>query len=423
MFKNLKIKKFRRTRQKGAAMLVFLVFVLFISLAIISGLASSSLRQFNLVNNLLRSNQSFFLSESGIEDAYFRLKNAQPIDSSEIITLNGNTVNTSITDSAYNEKTITALGDISSRQRVNELTLNPGTGLSFNYGIQAGLGGFVIGNAIVNGNVFSNGTVVGGNGATVTGSAFSAGASGLIDNINIGTGGIGDARANTVRDSDISGNLYCQIGTGNNKSCDTGEDNPDVVDMPVTQAMIDEWKTSAEEGGIILGNVTISAPTALGPKKITGNLAIDADLTITGTIYVLGNITTNNGAHVSLDSSFGSLGGVVITDGRATLSNNVQFYGSGSEGSYVLLISTSICPTGCSGLNAIEILNNVGAVLVNGQYGTVHLNNNVELSEVVGERIIIDNSAEVNYLSGLANVNFYSGPSGGWNVETWKEVE
>ena len=138
---------------------------------------------------------------------------------------------------------------------------------------------------------------------------------------------------------------------------------------------------------------------------------------------MLGNITTNNGAHVSLDSSFGSLGGVVITDGRATLSNNVQFYGSGSEGSYVLLISTSICPTGCSGLNAIEILNNVGAVLVNGQYGTVHLNNNVELSEVVGERIIIDNSAEVNYLSGLANVNFYSGPSGGWNVETWKEVE
>ena len=79
-------------------MLVFLVFALFISLAIISGLASSSLRQFNLVNNLLRSNQSFFLSESGIEDAYFRLKNAQPIDSSEIITLNGNTVNTSITD-------------------------------------------------------------------------------------------------------------------------------------------------------------------------------------------------------------------------------------------------------------------------------------------------------------------------------------
>ena len=169
--------------------------------------------------------------------------------------------------------------------------------------------------------------------------------------------------------------------------------------------------------------MTISSPTVLGPKKITGNLAINEDVTITGTIYVVGNITTNNGAQVTLDSSYGPTGGIIITDGRVTLSNNVEFFGSGSSGSYVLLVTTSVCPTGCSGLNALEILNNVGAILVSAQNGTVHLNNNVELNEVVGYKIIIDNSAEVNYTSGLASASFTSGPSGGWDIKSWKEVK
>src|SRR6185436_4355395 len=110
---------------------------------------------------------------------------------------------------------------------------------------------------------------------------------------------------------------------------------------------------------------------------------------------------------------------IIVTDGRVTLSNNVMFYGSGSTGSYVLLATTSTCPTSCSGANALEILNNVGAILVNAQNGTVHLNNNVELSEVVGYKIIIDNSAEVTYILGLANTAFTSGPSGGWNIKSW----
>ena len=63
--------------------------------------------------------------------------------------------------------------------------LGTGDGVSFNYGIQSGVGGFVIGNAVINGNVYSNGTIEGANGATVTGSAFAVGASGFIDNVDV----------------------------------------------------------------------------------------------------------------------------------------------------------------------------------------------------------------------------------------------
>lgn len=417
-------KDFKKIRKNsGAAMLISVVFFLFISLAIISGLVSPAVREFKIASDFIKSRQSFFLSESAIEDAYFRLKTNLALGSSDTLTLGDNSATAVITDSGYNEKTISSLGDVNSLHRKNEVVLNTGDGVSFSYGIQAGMGGFTIGNATVNGNVYSNGTIVGENGATVTGSAFSAGPSGLIDNVDIGQTGAGDARAHVVTNSTVVGNLYCQSGTGNNKSCNTSQPDPSAVSMPITEAMFDKWKADAELGGTIEGDLTISAPTSLGPKKINGNLAINGDINITGTIYVVGNITTNNGAIVSLDSSYGPTGGIIITDGRVVLSNNVQFFGSGSEGTYVLLASTSSCPSGCSGANAIDILNNVGAILVSAQNGTVHLNNNVELNEVVGNRIIIDNSAEVTYLSGLASTLFTSGPSGGWNIESWKEVK
>jgi hypothetical protein len=418
---NLHFKKINT--QSGAAMLLSVIFFLFISLAIVFGLVSPSIREFRIASDSLKSRQSFFLSESVVEDAYYRLKTAKTIGATDTITLDGNSATASITDSAYNEKTISSLGDVFSRQRKNQLVLHTGQGVSFNYGIQSGLGGFVLGNAVVNGNVYSNGTITGANGATITGTAVSAGAGGLIDNIDVGQNGTGNAIAHRVINSTIAGTLFCQTGSANNKSCNTSQADPAYVDMPITQAMLDKWKADALLGGTVSGNLTISSPTSLGPKKITGNLAINDDITITGTIHVVGNITTNNNAQISLDSSYGGNGGIIVVDGRATLSNNAEFHGSGVAGTFVLLASTSTCPVGCSGQNALEILNNVGAILVNAQNGTVHLNNNVELNEVVGYTIDIDNGAVINYTSGLVNTYFTSGPSGGWNITSWQEVK
>lgn len=409
--------------QSGAAMLISVVFFLFISLAIIAGLVSPSVREFRNANEYLQSKQSALLSESGAEDVYFRLKNALTVDAEETLSLNGNTATTTVVDSGYNEKTISAQGDVNLRERTHQLVLDTGEGVSFSYGIQTGLGGFVMGNATVNGNVYSNGTITGANGALISGSAFSASAGGLIDNVDVGQNGIGTAWAHTVRNSTIAGTLYCQTGSGNNKSCNTSASDPEPVDMPITEAMMDQWKADAALGDTITGNLTISTPTTLGPKKITGNLAINDDLTITGTIYVMGNITTQNGAHISLSPSYGPTGGIIISDGQVNLNNNVLFFGSGSSGSYVLLVTTSACPTGCGSVDAIEIDNNVGAILVSAQNGTVHLHNGVSLNEVAGYKIVLNNNATVNYISGLANTSFTSGPSGGWNIKSWQEVE
>lgn len=413
----------KKNNQKGAAMLVSVIFFIFISLAILTGLTSPIVREFRNTTDLIRSRQSFVLSESGVEDVYYRYKTAKVVTASESLTLDNNTVVTTTTDSGFNQKTITGLGDVSSRQRKTEIRITPGDGIAFNYGIQTGQGGFYMSNnSGINGNVYSNGLISGAPGAYISGTAVAAG-SGTISNLVVGSGTTGNAWAHTVTSSTVYGNLYCQTGSGNNKLCNTSQGDAPTTSYPVTDQMIADWKADAELGGTVTGNLTISSPTSLGPKKITGNLIINKDLTITGTIYVMGNITTGNNVNVSLSSSYGGTGGIIVVDGTVDLSNNVVFQGSGTSNTYVLLITTSECPTGCGSTNALEVANNVGAVILNAQKGTTHINNNVTLNAVTAYKIVMDNNVVINYLTGLADTSFSSGPSGGWNILLWKEVK
>lgn len=419
-------KKYKKIQKnKGAAMLVAVIFFLFISIAVSAGLVAPTVKEFAVAKDSVVSKQSYFLSESGVEDAYYRLNHALPISNSVTLSLGGNTVVTQITNSGYNEKTIISNGDVFNRKRKNEMILSTGTGIAFNYGIQTGQGGFSIYNATVVGNVYSDGSILGlHNDSTITGTAISSGPTGLIDNMNIGMVGAGNAQAHTVSDSIVQGTIYCQSGSGNNKICNTSLPDPEAVPMPITQEMIDQWKIDAALGGTVNGNLTISSPTQLGPKKITGNLTLNANVTLTGTVYVMGRIFTANGVHVSLSPSYGATGGIVLTDGYVDLSNNVIFEGSGTSNTFVMLVTTSDCPSaGCLGINALEIANNVGAVILIAQNGTAHINNRVTLNEIVANRIIMDNNAVVEYLSGLANTAFTSGPSGGWSIKTWKEIK
>ena len=171
----------------GQAMLISIIFFLFISLAIISGLVTPAVREFKVANDLIKSRQSFFLSESAVEDSYFRLKNAINIGTTNTVTLGDNFATATITDSGYNEKTVSALGDVNSRQRNNELVLTTGTGVSFSYGVQSGTGGFTMANnSIVNGSVYSNGNITGS--GSITGTALSANSGALVADQTNGSG-------------------------------------------------------------------------------------------------------------------------------------------------------------------------------------------------------------------------------------------
>ncbi len=327
-----------------------------------------------------------------------------------------------------NIKQIISLGDVGGLQRKTSLRLLTGSGEVFKYGTQAGQGGFVFqNNSHVNGSLYSNGNIIGSNNAYITGDAYVAGSTGLILNMDIGHGGtIANAHAHTVTNSSVAGTIYCQSGSGNNKACNTSEADPLPEDLPLSDDTIDGWEADATAGGTTSGNVTISTPTSMGPRKINGDLTINSTLTLLNTVYVTGNVTITG--TVKLDSSYGSTSGIIIADGYIIINNGVVFQDSGTTGSYILLLSNSACDSSmysspCNGHNAIEVSNNSSLSIINAQQGTVYFSNNAGVKEAVGNKIELKNNVEVSYGSGLINVNFTSGPAGSWALDSWAESE
>ena len=160
--------------QSGAAMLVSVIFFLFLCLAIITGLVAPTVREFKNSRINLNSKQSYFLAESGSEDAVYRTLTGKTIGTSETISLNNNSVTTSISTLFGNSKQITSLSDIFGYQRKTSISLDSGAGVAFNYGLQAGNGGVNIdGGSTVNGNIYSNANI-NAISATINGTAVAA---------------------------------------------------------------------------------------------------------------------------------------------------------------------------------------------------------------------------------------------------------
>ncbi|MBI3305821.1 hypothetical protein HYZ82_01655 [Candidatus Nomurabacteria bacterium] len=378
-----KIKR-KINNQAGAAMLISVIFFLFISLAIISGLAIPSIRDFRSANMNLNSKQSYFLAESGSEDAIYRIKNGMAIGTNETITLDLNEATTTITDVDTSTKQIISLGDVSSYERKTNITLSAGVGISFHYGIQVGQGGFQLSNnAGVNGNVYSNSDISGSNGSFITGDAFAVG---TVSGVNVGG----------------------QTQTGVSSE-----------DFPISDDQITTWKDEAAAEGTI-GSQTLSGTgNFLGPKKIQGNLTLSnsAELTVNGTLWITGNLTLSNNSIVRLAPQYGSGDSIIIVDGVSTLSNGSDFYGSGAAESYVILLSTS------SSGSAVVLSNNATAVILYAPNGTIQLGNSAQVKQITARTISLSNNAIINYEQGLISAAFSSGPSGGWVIDSWGESE
>ncbi len=173
-------------KNKGAAMLLSVIFFLFISLATISGVVSPVVANYQNNNVNLNSKKAFYLAESGVEDAVYRISTSKPISSTENLSLDGQTTTTNIT-TLGNQKTIESTGVFSRANRIINTSLVTGGGIAFNYGLQAGNGGIIMdGGASLIGNIYSNGNVSAVS-ADVTGSVIAAdGANLSINTENVG---------------------------------------------------------------------------------------------------------------------------------------------------------------------------------------------------------------------------------------------
>jgi hypothetical protein len=437
------MKKFSLHLEQGQAMMIATVFFLVVSLTVIYGLVGPVLRQEQTVANLFNSRGGYYVAEAGVEDALYRLESGKSVGASYTLALNGGTTTVTLTNTTTG-KDILSSGSVVSDVRKVQTSVEFGTGISFHYGIQSGRGGFTLQNSSsITGNVYSGGTVSGG-GNMIYGDVVSSGAAGQI----YGVHATGSAYAHFLGKSGASAttidrNGYYQTkvnatvsGTSFPGSADLGD-----VDLPISDAQISSWESDALAGGTMLSSecdtfssntCTITSNKTLGPKKIPFNLTIKgATITIAGQIWVTGNITVLTQSAIKMDPNLGSTNVAVIADDASnrltgsiiSVNQGATFQNSGTVGSFVFLISMNNSAENGGSVQAVQLNQGASALVAYATHGLINLSQSVSVKEVTAYQITLSQSANVTYDTGLPSVLFEAGPSGGYSITSWKEVQ
>lgn len=231
-----------------------------------------------------------------------------------------------------------------------------------------------------------------------------------------------DIHANTITGNTVSRDAYYQTNNGSSigRTSYPGSPDPPTRDLPVSAANIQDLKDLASAGTLHTGDYTVPSNSSrtIGPMKITGNLLVEnnAELVLTGTLWVQGTIIFINNAEIRLDPGYGSDSGAIVSDGTITISNNVSFAGSGNSDSFVMLATTS------TSNQAIYVSNNAASIILAAIYGTIHINNNGGANALAANGVSLANNATITYVSGLADVQFSAGPGGSFQAKGWREV-
>lgn len=452
----------RTQHNKGAAVLVFVVFFLVASVVLVYGIAQGAYSDLVQYRTLENSKVVFFAVEAGIEDAIHRHRNNKGYSSSESFSLGAVTVDATravVTDHFELNFTGTR-GDII-RKGYLEFTI--GAGASFSYGLQSDVGGILLQNSSsVIGNIYSNGTVVGtgsGDGNDIFGTVISAGPTGYVEGIHA-TGSVyaneivetvvdKNAYCDSIDQSNVSGLLFCNTVTATfpNPADGPGPADQPTTTLPLSDADIDEQKAAAVAGGVIAstdsrcsgGTWVINSSTTTGPAKIECDVVVRGSgtvWTLTGQIWIEGNFTIGVGEPtVAIDGSLSGKAVTLIVDDESNrvtsskidMNNKASFVGAGAE-SYIILISQNNDEEGAGAGGGGEIAidsgqSSVGDVLLYAAHGEIVIGQSGQFVGVAGRLLHLQNSAQIIYETGAISLQFPDGPGGGYVIGEWIEVE
>jgi hypothetical protein len=331
---------------------------------------------------------------------------------------------------------ITTNASANNNVRLARIDLLLGTGVVFNFGVQSDTGGVLMENtSSVEGNIYSNGPVEGQNNNLVKGDIVSAGAMGFVD----GSHATGSVYAHTIEDSDIDKDAYYQVidaSTTVDGTKYSGSPDQSIQPLPITDAMVAAWEAEAEAAGVHTSPCpyVIDSDITIGPLKIACDLEVNKNsttLTLQGNIWVEGNIKIKKPV-IRIDPTLGNTSVVIIADNPADrlnsstieIENTTVFQGSGAVNSNILVLSQNSSAELGGGVSAINVENgSQGDLLVYAGHGEILLRNSTSLKEVTAWRVRLRNGAKIIYETGLASLLFSGGPSGGFELNSWREIK
>ncbi|OGE00244.1 hypothetical protein A3J17_03855 [Candidatus Curtissbacteria bacterium RIFCSPLOWO2_02_FULL_40_11] len=377
-------------KQKGG-------FVLLLGIIVITAIVILSASQFERVANFVRfgnnkvlQGQAISLAEAGVDYALWQLnENAGDwYDSDgEVNVGTSGTFFVTVTDATANIKNVVATGyipnSINPRKQITvktQVVIDNQT-IAFNYAAQTDLGGVeMYSNAVVNGNVYTNGNITGFSNSRINGEAWAAG---------------------TISSPDPT------------ITVPPPHPNQATKDLPTFVAQY--WKDAANiNNDPYIGNLEYNSGSHnLGPRKIEGNLTLNSNswVTLQGPVHVTGNFAMNSNTRLYLDESFGTTGTVVIVDGTIQLNSNAEVFStSATPKGYIILASTSTSST------AIELNSNAKAGVLYALSGTLQINSNGTIVAMAANKLVLNSNATLTYDEGLASAQFSGGPGGSWQI-------
>ncbi len=183
---------------------------------------------------------------------------------------------------------------------------------------------------------------------------------------------------------------------------------------------------------VSLGNIQVdgtfstggSSEVTFGYLKVGSSATINSDTFMKNVAWIVGNLTIGGSSKFQLAPNLGVSDGYVVVDGKVDVGGSGAAMGSGTNGSYIVIVTTSQCPFSgsCSGNPAINISGSAGSVVLVAPYGQVSISGSGKAKSVVGKKMLMSGSAELEYESGLTDLDFVNGPMGSWTVDSWREI-
>jgi len=171
---------YNKGSQSGQLIIFALVFMLIMTTAAVS-LISYALLNLKGTRQDYNQNKALYLADAGLNKAIYELNRNPDYNGESDTALGEGVFSVSVTTLTGNSKRITSTGFIPNSAnpkyfKTVKATLSiDNSVIAFNYGVQAGTGGFFMtGGSTINGNVYSNGNIVATNGVRITGSATAA---------------------------------------------------------------------------------------------------------------------------------------------------------------------------------------------------------------------------------------------------------
>ena len=462
-----------RYGRKGFAALLIIFVLGLVSLSIACGLLITGYNESQMARSGSSGTSAFYEANSGVEEALYKINHISNygVGSSMTFPVVMASGSASVTVSGTaTERTIESVGTSGNhvkkiRSVVNFTSLIPG----LSYAVHAGTGGFEIdNNAIVNGDVYSKGDIMGGssshnctgNPSMINGIATSSAAFTVFNGGN-GVCTSSDAYARAFNACFIKGTAYYVnspvLCSNNPPKIDISTKIPSPVaevSFPISDKQINDVTTYIKNT-FIGGNCFVGGPNdtpgcytkepvtnipILGDIIITGSLTISSsDIKFSGPIWVKGDMIFTSNINIGLTSDLTEVSQMIIVDGRIIAKANIDFSpNTSASGDKVYLLPISRydprSQSGFSGdiclkdnvdstINSIYVQSNINDVLFYAPHGCLYIKGvggGTYFGSAIAEKILLGGGT-LKYDSALIKAVFGTTKSGGWQTVSFSQ--